>query len=917
MSHKEKHSVLLRIRPSLPDQKEVTASRGPLMTETVLSAIHSLKGTHAEVSLEIGSSEGKTSLFARSPKRAAPLVESQLYAQFPDAEIEEELHDPFVAKEGEVVVSAELHMTDPDIYPIKRYAQFVDLSTRQQIDALAGITSALVRYPHAAMRGHVQMVITPFSSSHYRHKVLRFLPLLSKGIPKHSPKYAAFFAKVHLAHGWKKAAYLPLDLFMGGFRSWFGSSKTKVSLLTGQETVVSSHDDDVEQLSMRTHEREDSLTAAADKVNRLLFKTSIRVSVIAKKGQEEEAEAKVEEIAGSFRQFTLPQCNGFAAGKPQRLPQIPHKQSHHPFMLSVEEVATLWHVPNILVKTPNFDWVVSKKLEPPTDLPLAETEDPEEITILGDALFRGQRRQFGIKRDDRRRHMYVIGKTGMGKSTLLQNMIESDIKSGKGVAVIDPHGDLVESILTYIPKNRVNDVIWFDPSDKDFPISFNMLDTKSEEERQLSVSGLMSVFNKMWPEAFSGRMEYILRNTLLALTEAGGNSMLGIMRIFIDDEFRKKTMEHVDDQLVKAFWEGEYVSWSDKYRTEAIAALQNKIGQLLSTPLIRNIVGQVNSKLDVRHAMDTGKIILMNLSKGRLGEDNSAFLGSMFVTKFQLDAMSRADIPEKDRRDFYLYVDEFQNFATESFATILSEARKYRLNLTVAHQYVGQLLMEGNNTTLKDAVFGNVGSIVSFQVGSDDAEPLSEQFEEMVLPKDILSLPKYHAYMRLMIKGIPSKPFSVHMLPPPIGQEDEARIETIKKLSRERYAEERKTVEDKIRRWIETAKFTPAAGGGGGKGGGGFSSMAKAKEKEEEEMKKAKAKKMTLEQYRAWRDREMWCNDFNALRKKEFLGETLNEYETNLKAELTTKLEATGGLPPISKTLLAEKEKAEKKKKAE
>jgi hypothetical protein len=905
------NSILLRIRPSLPDIKEVSADRGPLMTETALSALHSLSGSHATVNLEIGFTEGKIGLFARSEKRAAPLVESQLYAQFPDAEMEQERFDPFLCKEDEVVATSELTLSDPEIFPIKRYAQFVDLSTRQQIDPLAGITSALVRYPHPSMRGHVQIVLTPMHGSHYRHKVLRFLPLLARGLSKQSPHYAKFFANIHLARGWKRLVFLPLDILMGGFRSWFmSSSKTKVSLLTGQETIVeTSYDHDMEQASMRTHEREDSFAGAADKVNRLLFYVTIRVNVIAKRGQEDEAKAKVEEIAGSFRQFTLPQCNGLEVGDAHIASAMPQGHSKS-FVLSVEEVATLWHVPNILVKTPNFDWVISKKLEPPVDLPIVQEGNPEDVTVLGEALFRGQRQQFGIRPDDRRRHMYVIGKTGMGKSTLLQNMIESDIKSGKGVAVIDPHGDLVESILTYIPKDRMNDVIWFDPADSGFPIAFNMLDTKSEEERQLAVSGLMSVFLKMWPEAFSGRMEYILRNTLLALTEAGGNSMLGIMRIFIDDTFRKKVMEHVHDHVVKAFWEGEYVSWSDKYRTEAIAALQNKIGQLLSTPLIRNIVGQVTSKLDVRHAMDSGKIILMNLSKGRLGEDNSAFLGSMFVTKFQLDAMSRADVPEKDRRDFYLYVDEFQNFATESFATILSEARKYRLNLTMAHQYVGQLLMEGNNTALKDAVFGNVGSIVSFQVGSDDAEPLSEQFEEMVLPKDILSLPKYHAYMRLMIKGIPSKPFSVHMLPPPVGQGDENRIETIKRLSRERYAEERKNVEEKISRWIETAKFSAPKGGGGG---GGYSSASKAKEKEEEELKKARAKKMTIEQYRAWRDREMWLNDYNMYRKKQFLGEALSEFELATMKELEPKLEATGGIPPPSKTLMSAKEKAEKK----
>lgn len=355
--------------------------------------------------------------------------------------------------------------------------------------------------------------------------------------------------------------------------------------------------------------------------------------------------------------------------------------------------------------------------------------------------------------------------------------------------------------------------------------------------------------------------------------------------------------------LVKAFWETEYAGWTDKYRTEAVAAIQNKVGQLLTTPLIRNIVGQVKSTLDIRHAMDSGKIVLVNLSKGKLGEDTSAFIGSMLVTKFQIDAMSRADMPEKDRRDFYLYVDEFQNFATKSFATILSEARKYRLALTMAHQYIGQLTIGQNDNSLRDAVFGNVGSMVSFQVGSDDAEPLSLQFEEMVSQNDILSLPKYHAYVRLMIDGISSKPFSVSTLAPPKVEQNDKLVQTIRDLSRERYAQKRADVEEKIMRWAASAGEAKVA-----------SKVAeKAKEKEDEEMKKARAKKMTLEQYRAWRDREMWMNEYNALKKREMLGEALPENEKRVMNELVTKLEATGGVPEPSKSMLDAVEKAKKK----
>ncbi len=897
----EHDQILLRIRPSLPDPDEVSAARGPLMTEAVLSSLHSLKGKEP-VSFEIGVSDGKIALFARSSKRAAPLMESQLYAQYPDAEIEPVPKDTLNPKEGEIVLSHDLTLIDPEVYPIKRFPQYVDMVTRQTIDTIAGITSSMVRYPVPGMRGHVSVTIRPIGKQ-YRKRALRFLPLLLKGLPKHWDWYEDLFATAHLARGWRRLLFFPLDMLMGGFRTWF-IKLPSVSLSTG-EVDVRDEDDEENVVGMRNHDRENKETAAVDKLNRLLFVCNVRVSVITPASARDLAEAKVEEIAGSFRQFNLPHCNGFTVGRLRESPALPFGLEGNAFVLSNEEIATLWHVPNILVKTPNFDWVLSRKLEPPVDLPVmkeGEKGGAEDMTVLGEALFRGHRTRFGIMPDDRRRHMYVIGKTGMGKSTLLENMIHSDIIAGKGLALIDPHGDLVEAVLKFIPKERCNDVILFDPADKEFPMAFNMLSCKDPEQRPLVVSGLMSIFKKLWPEAFSGRMEYILRNTLLALIEAGNQSMLGIMRMFSDAVFRKKILEHVQNHMVKSFWEDEFTSWSEKYQTEALAAIQNKVGQLLSAPLIRNIVGQVVSKVDFRHAMDTGKIVLMNLSKGRLGEDNSAFLGSMFVTKFQLDAMSRADIPEKERRDFYLYVDEFQNFATESFATILSEARKYRLNLTVAHQYVNQLLLEGNSTALRDAVFGNVGSMVCFQVGSDDAEPLSLQFEEMVLPKDILSLPKYHAYLRLMIKGVPSKPFSVNCLPPPVVKLDEKRIETIRRLSRERYAEDRKTVEDKITSWIANARESANE----------VKTAAKSKEKEDEEKKKAKAKGMKLDEYRAWRDREMWLNDYNMLRKKKFKGEALTKDDDKKMAELEKKLEASGGVPPPSKTMMAEAEKGKK-----
>ncbi|MBP7114323.1 MAG: type IV secretion system DNA-binding domain-containing protein [Candidatus Peribacteraceae bacterium] len=888
--------ALLRIRPSVPDPDEVSGKRGPLHIEPAIAALHSLKGIDGLLSFEIGNYQGKICYFVRATKRSLSLVESQLYAQFPEIDIERMDPQELEPKEGEMMITTDLRLTKHEIFPIKRHPQFDDMLARQTIDTIGGITSVLVRYPHPAMRGHIQIVFQPLKAK-FRKRVLKFIPLMEKGLAKHFGWYAKFFATVHLARGFRWWVYFPLNMAMGGFRVWF--SLPAVSELGESASRDMDTHEETLKAGRRSHESEDPISAAIDKVNRFLFTANVQMSIVTPPEHRVAAEHKLEEIVSSYKQFSLANCNGFVAKRVRESRTLTPQFHTVPYIFSDEELATLWHFPNTLVKTPNIDWVYSKKLEPPVDLPVPEL-DPD-VTVLGEAVFRGHRQKFGIRPDDRRRHMYVIGKTGMGKSTLLENMIHSDIIAGKGVGVIDPHGDLIEAILRFIPASRTNDVILFDPADRDFPLSFNMLAATNPNQYPLVVSGLMSVFTKLWPDVWSGRMEHILRNTLLALIEGQGNSMLGILRMFSDDMYRKKIVDHLSDHLVKSFWQDEYDNWSEKYRTEAIAAIQNKIGQLLSVPMIRNIVGQTGSKLSIRDAMDSGKIILVNLSKGNLGEDNSAFLGSMLVTKFQLDAMSRTDIAEKERKDFYLYVDEFQNFATESFATILSEARKYRLNLTIAHQYIGQLTLGDNKDALKDAVFGNVGSMCSFQVGSDDAEDLSLQFEEMVTQKDILSLPKYHAYLRLMVGGMASKPFSVSTLPPPTLEADGSRIDIIRRASRERYCEKREVVEDKINKWLMSAK----------EGRSIVEKAGKAKEKEAEEIEKAKKKGMKLADYRAWRDREMWTNDFNALRKKA-ISEELSVEEKAKLADLQARLEKSGGVPPPSKAMI----EAEAKKKA-
>lgn len=430
----------------------------------------------------------------------------------------------------------------------------------------------------------------------------------------------------------------------------------------------------------------------------------------------------------------------------------------------------------------------------PFEVPPYDHDHENEVTLFGETNFRNQNRRFGIKTDDRRRHMYVVGKTGMGKTTLLENMVLADVYAGHGLAYIDPHGDTAEKLLDFIPSHRINDVVYLNPSDMEFPIGFNILETIDESQKHLVAAGLMGVFKKIWPDVWSARMEYILINTIMALLDFPGSTLLGINRLLSDEEYRKRVVSLIQDPVVKTFWVKEFASFSEKYRTEAVAPLQNKVGQFLSATIIRNIVAQVKSTINLREIMDTRKILIVNLAKGRIGEENSRLLGAMIITRLQLSAMERVDMPEKDRQDFYLYVDEFQNFATESFANILSEARKYRLALIVAHQYIEQLEEE-----VTAAVFGNVGTIIAFRVGAADAAFMENEFMPRFTPEDLVNLTKYQIYLKLMIDGAASEPFSANTLAP-IAQRTGS-TEKVVKVSRERYATPRKQIEDKVIRW--------------------------------------------------------------------------------------------------------------------
>ncbi len=428
--------------------------------------------------------------------------------------------------------------------------------------------------------------------------------------------------------------------------------------------------------------------------------------------------------------------------------------------------------------------------------------DPNSITYFAETDARNKKVRFGIKAKDRLKHMYVIGKTGMGKSTLLENMAIQDIQNGNGMAFIDPHGGTAEKLLEYVPEHRIKDVIYFAPFDIDYPISFNVMEDIGAEKRHLVVSGLMSAFKKLFgEESFSDRMQYILQNTILALLEYPGATMLGINKMLADKEYRNKVIANITDPSVKSYWVKEYAGYTERFAAEAIPAIQNKIGQFTSNPLIRNIMGQEKSSFDFRDVMDKGKIIIINLSKGKVGEGNANLIGSMIITKIYLAAMSRADRGEAELArlpNFYLYVDEFQSFANKSFADILSEARKYKLNLTIAHQYIEQMEEE-----VRDAVFGNVGTMITFRVGAFDAEVLEKEFAPTFMATDLVNLGFAQIYLKLMIDGVSSQPFSATTIPG-IAKPEITFKDQVLDSSRKQFANKREDVEKNISDWHDS-----------------------------------------------------------------------------------------------------------------
>lgn len=503
------------------------------------------------------------------------------------------------------------------------------------------------------------------------------------------------------------------------------------------------------------------------------FKTAIRIAVNS--GSLIRSRQLLYETANSFSSFSNPEGNSLSFKKlylwqRARLITAMLKRSKRfaprQQILNVEELATIFHFPTMKLATiHSISWHKTLLSEPPETLPVAEglsDEEKSEINFFASTEYKNKPTIFGIKSKDRRKHVYIIGKTGTGKSTLIANMAINDMRNRKGFCVIDPHGDLCEILMDYIPSYRVNDVIYLDPSDRERAFSLNPLEVNEPHQRELVVSGIVAIFNKLYGNSWGPRLEYILRNTLMSVIDMPDATLLMVPEMLANENFRQSVVARLTDPVLKSFWTNEFANYTERLRAESIMPIQNKVGQFVSSTVIRNIIKSPKSTIDLQKAMDEGKIILLNLAQGKLGEDNAALLGAMTITKIQLAAMNRVIQKEEDRRDFYLYVDEFQNFATTSFVKILSEARKYRLNLILANQYIAQVPED-----VRAAIFGNAGTMMSFLVGAEDSSFMTKEFGERFKEEDLLALGNYRAIIKLAIDNITQAPFLCTTLPLP------------------------------------------------------------------------------------------------------------------------------------------------------
>ncbi len=756
---KDVESVLLMLEiPKTNDKSELAAEQMFASLHGILRDAKELKangGYQEHLSFEIASVGGRIQFYVWTPKSLQNFVEGQIYAQYPQVQIHSADED-YVTHERHhsVTYTSEIVLTDKEFLPIKTFQSF-------EVDPLAGITGTLAKLEDTDEEIWIQMLVRPVKDD------------------------------------WHKQSDAWIKSVKNGTVSLFGSGGGAKWLAGLFEALWAPPEQGVSAVKEVSERDKTRIAEAEKKATKLGYQVKIRLVYLGENTSD--AKLRMQGIVGTFKQFNSTNLNGFKLANDSFAKEALAKYKTRLFadrgyLMNIEEVASVYHLPHTNVETPNIVWASTKTAEPPAKLPVL-TGDPahdENISAFGMTNFRGINHQFGMYRYDRSRHVYIIGQTGAGKSGLLELFALSDVFHGQGYAIIDPHGDFAINNMKFIPGSRYKDVVYFNPADTSYPLGFNPLEVTNPAQKTNVSSEVIGVLKRMFGESWGPRLEYILRYTILALLDRPETTMLDITRMLTDKKFRKETLSYCTDTVVLQFWNVEFASWTDKFQAEAIAPVLNKVGAFTANPVIRNIIGQPKSTFNIRQIMDEGKILVVNLSKGLIGEDNAGILGSFIVTKIQLAAMSRSDIPDvKDRRPFYLYVDEFQNFATDSFATILSEARKYGLNLTVANQYISQM-----QDTVRDAVFGNVGSMISFRVSADDSPILAKQFEPQFEPNDLLQMHNRNFIVNMVINGEKAPAFSAKTLNLPPAQDDNTAA--IIQWSREHYSQPREVIEKDI-----------------------------------------------------------------------------------------------------------------------
>ena len=745
------------------------------------------------ISFEIACIDKKISFYINCPRSLQELIEKQIQAQYPHAFIEEiKGYNPF-PKTGEMEAT-ELKLNKQYMFPFRTYKSM-------ETDPLNALTNAMSKLGDGEGAA-IQIILYP-AGQHWQHKPRHMALEIQQG------KNPNIVAKSATGRFFKEVGGGLKDSVIGGMKPTQDQMQQRTDL-SGRYSAIN-----------LTPMQQEMVKRFEEKASRPGFNTNVRI--ITASETPGSAKVNMHNLVSSFLQYNMPPFNGFHIKKRAKKRIVKdfifriYRRYGRKSILNTEELASLWHLPTPFLETPNIKWLLSKKAPPPINL-------PSEGILLGRNIYRGQETKILMARDDRRRHMYILGRTGVGKTEIMKYMSVQDIKNGDGLCIIDPHGDFIEDVLPHIPKERAEDVILFDPFDTERPLGLNMLEVTSEGQKDFAVQEMISIFYKLVtdPAMLGPMFEHNMRNAMLTLMadEEHPGTIVEIPRIFTDVEFQKYKISKLKDPVVRAFWEKEMAKTSDFHKSEMLGYLVSKVGRFVENSMMRNIVGQPKSAFNFREIMDEGKILLVNLAKGKVGEMNAKLIGLILVSKIQMAALSRADTPESERRDFYLYVDEFQNFITDAFSSILSEARKYKLNLIIGHQFLAQLQQQAGaqgagSSDLRDAVFGNAGSMVTFRIGVEDSEVMAKEFAPTFNEFDLLNVDRFNAFVKLMIKGTASKPFNMATYPLPKPTEAEKKVgEAIKQLSRLKFGRARAEVEEEILEASQVAEMMSAGPAG-------------------------------------------------------------------------------------------------------